>query len=392
MKVAIVHDWLTNYGGAETFVELWLRMYPEADIYTLVYDKKKMRGHFEGARIFTSRLQKIPFATKIYTKLLKFMPAAFESFDLSGYDLVLSSSSSCAKGVIVPPSVPHIAYIHSPMRYAWDLFFDYRKRSGLFTRLFMDRWIPAIRLWDYVSSQRIDTLVANSKYIKRRIEKFWNRDARVIYSPVNVSRFNPDPAIEKREDFYVFFSRLVPYKRADMAIEACISLGKKLFVIGSGSEEKKLKKLAGGNAGIVFTGRIPDAEVQEKLQRCRAMLFCAEEDFGLAPLEAGACGAPVIAFGKGGALETVVDGITGIFFERQDAQSLAQAIERFECMDEKGTFRTEKIVGHARSFTEERFRAEFQNAVRETFEKVSKNTPVRHAADFNSIDYKDKLN
>lgn len=370
MKVAIVHDWLTNYGGAETFVELWLKMYPEADIFTLVYDKKKMKGHFENVNIYTSTLQKIPCATKIYTKLLKFMPKAFEAFDFSEYDLVLCSSSCCAKGVIVPPSVPQIAYIHSPMRYAWDLFHDYKKRSGRLTRFFMDKWMSQIRLWDYVSSQRIDTIIANSNYIARRIKKFWNRDAQVIYSPVNVSRFNPDDSVTQREDYYVFFSRLVPYKRADLAIKACLKLNKKLVVIGNGSEYEKLKKMAGSNSLITFTGRAPDAEVQHHLQRCKALLFCAEEDFGLTPLEAQACGAPVIAFGKGGALETVIDGKTGIFFEQQDTESLAKAILRFEEIDKQNSFNKTDIVSHARSFTEERFMHEFSKVVEETFEKI----------------------
>ena len=170
MKVALVHDWLVNYGGAEDVVSAILEIYPDADIYTLVHDKKKMKGRFEKNKIFTSRLQKIPFATRLYTKFLKFMPAAFEAFDFSAYDLVICSSSSCAKGVITPPSTAQVAYVHTPMRYAWDLFFDYQKRSGALTRFFMDRWMPQIRLWDYVSAQRIDALFANSKYIARRIK------------------------------------------------------------------------------------------------------------------------------------------------------------------------------------------------------------------------------
>jgi len=370
MKVAIVHDWLTNYGGAETFVELWLRMYPNADIYTLVYDKKKLSGHFEGTKIYTSYLQKLPFATKIYTKLLKFMPKAFESFDLSGYDLVLCSSSSCAKGVIVPPYIPQIAYIHSPMRYAWDLYFDYKKRSGKLTQFFMSKWIPSIRLWDYVSAQRIDTIIANSKYIARRIKKFWNRDAQVIYSPLNVSRFQPDDSVTQREDYYVFFSRLVPYKRADLAIDACIKLNKKLVVIGGGSEEETLREIAKGHSNITFTGRAPDAEVQMHLQRCKALLFCAEEDFGLTPLEAQACGCPVIAFGRGGARETVLENKTGLFFEKQTSESLQEAIKLFEQKDVNNFFDKNTIIAHARSFTEERFREEFSKVVEDTIKKI----------------------
>lgn len=368
MKVAIVHDWLVNYGGAELFVEYLLKLYPDADIYTLVYDKKKMKGHFESNRIFTSQFQKIPFASKIYTKLLKFMPHAFESFDFTGYDLVISSSSSCAKGVITPPSVPHVAFIHSPMRYAWDLFFDYRRRSRRLTRFFMDRQMGQIRLWDYVSSQRIDVLVANSAYIARRIQKFWNRDARVIYLPTDVSRFSPSD--RPREDFYVAFSRLVPYKRIDLAISACKKLGRKLVVIGAGSEEKNLKALAGSDKNILFTGRASDETVLDYLQRCRALLFCAEEDFGFVPLEAQACGAPVVAFGKGGAYETVIQNKTGLFFSEQTTDSLADAILRFEQLDKAGTFKKDEITAHAQSFTFERFKTEFLAAVDAAIERT----------------------
>ena len=368
MKVAIVHDWLVNYGGAETWVELALRLYPDADIYTLVYNRKKMGNHFASNRIYTSKLQKLPMATKLYTKLLKFMPGAFESFDFSGYDLVICSSSSCAKGIITPPSVPQIAYIHTPMRYTWDLFFDYRKRSGKLTKFFMDRWIPQIRLWDYISSQRIDTVVANSKYIARRIKKFWNMDAKVIYSPVNTDRFYP--VDEEKEDYYVSFSRLVPYKRVDLAIKACIKLNKKLVVIGSGSEFKNLRKLAEGNPNIIFAGRLSDEEVRKHLAKCKALVFCAEEDFGLTPLECQACGTPVIAFKKGGTLETVLDGKTGVLFEKQETDSVASSIEKFEELNSRGVFKKDEILAHAKTFSRERFLSEFQKAIDETIKKV----------------------
>lgn len=370
MKVAIVHDWLVNYGGAELFVEYLLELYPDAEIFTLVYYKKRLGNHFHNCKIHTSSIQKLPMASKLYTKLLKFMPSAFESFDFSGYDLVISSSSSCAKGVITPPYVPHVAFIHSPMRYAWDLFFDYKKRSGKITGFFMNRWIPSLRLWDYVSSQRIDTIIANSKFIARRIKKFWNRDAQVIYLPVDVSRFNPNDG--EREDFYVAFSRLVPYKRIDLAVTACRSLGKKLIVIGGGSEMDNLKKLAAGDKNITFLGRVSDDILQNHLQRCKALLFCAEEDFGFVPLEAQACGSPVIAFGRGGALETVVNGKTGIFFDRQETESLSKAILDFEKMDAEGKFQKKNIVDHARSFTKERFQKEFKEAVQRTIDAVAK--------------------
>ena len=371
MKVALVHDWLVNYGGAEDVVSAILEIYPEADIYTLVYDKKKMKGRFEGHKIFTSRLQKIPFATKIYTKLLKFMPGAFEAFDLSGYDLVICSSSSCAKGVITSPLTAHVAYVHTPMRYAWDLFFDYQKRSGRLTRFFMDKWMPGIRLWDYVSSQRIDKIVSNSNYIARRVKKFWNRDAQTIYPPVNTDYFAPSDA-GTREDFYVFFSRLVPYKRADIAIDACAALGKKLVVIGGGSEAQKLKELSKDKKNITFTGRISDEKVKEYLQKCKALIFCAEEDFGIIPVQAQACGTPVIAFGKGGATETVVENKTGVFFAEQTSESCAAAIQDFEKLEAAGKFDAKKIAAHAKTFSRDRFIKEFKAACEEALADVRK--------------------
>ena len=366
MKVAIVHDWLVTYGGAERVVEEFLKIYPDADIFTLVYDKKKMGKIFPPEKVHTSFVQKIPCATKLYTKLLSLMPKAFESFDLTGYDLVIASSSSCAKGVITSPATPYIAYIHSPMRYAWDLYFDYFKRSGLITRFFMKRQMPKIRQWDFISSQRIDTLVANSAYIARRIKKFWNRDAKVIFPPVDTERISPNGL--PPEDFYVVFSRFVPYKRIDLAISACGKTGRKLVVIGGGKLEKDLKSLAAKyshDAKITFTGRISDGEVKDYLQKCRALIFCAEEDFGIIPVEAQAAGRPVIAFGKGGALETVQDGKTGVFFSEQTDESLVEALDRFEKLEADGAFKSEAISAWAKKFSAERFRIEFKNAVDE---------------------------
>lgn len=363
MKVAIVHDWLTNYGGAERVVEQLLKIYPDADIYTLVYDKKKMEKVFPPEKVHTSFVQKIPFSRKLYTKFLSLMPKAFESFDLTSYDLVIASSSSCAKGVITSPDTAFLAYIHTPMRYAWDLYFDYFKRSGKLTQFFMKRQMGYIRQWDFISSQRIDALIANSSYIKRRIKKFWNRDSQVIFPPVNTETLCPNG--KPAEDFYIAFSRLVPYKRIDIAISACGELGKNLIVIGSGSQEKKLKELSKNykTANIQFLGRISDDEVKSYLQRCRALLFCAEEDFGIIPVETQACGRPVIAYKKGGVLETVRDGITGLFFEEQTTSSLKAAIEKFETLDKEGQFKTDEITKHAQTFSAERFRLQIKNAV-----------------------------
>lgn len=366
MKVAITHDWLVNYGGGERVLQQLLVMYPGADIYTLVYNKKKMSRFFPPEQVHTSRLQRLPMATKLYTKMLSLMPGAWEEFDLTGYDLVLSSSSSCAKGVITRPDSPHIAYIHSPMRYAWDLYFDYYARSGFLTRLFMKRWIPALRQWDYTSSQRPDCLVANSAYIARRIKKFWGRESVVVNPPVNTVSLTPNGL--PHEDFYLAFSRMVAYKRLDIAIEACGRTGRKLVVIGSGGQEKELKKLAASFTGadISFTGRISDDEVRSYLQRCRALLFCAQEDFGIIPVETQACGRPVIAYGSGGALETVVDGKTGVFFGEQNADSLIGAMERFEKLESEGAFDSAAIAAHAARFSEERFRSQMAEVIGKT--------------------------
>ncbi len=370
MKTAIVHDWLVNYGGAERVVEQMLLLYPDADIYTLVYDEKKMGKIFPKEKVHTSSLQKIPMAEKLYTKFLSLMPKAFEEFDLTGYDLVIASSSCCAKGVITSPTTPFIAYIHSPMRYAWDLYYDYLKNSGRLTKFFMKRWMPDIRKWDYISSQRIDTLVANSSYIARRIKKFWNRDAAVVYPPVDTDRLSVSD--EAAGDYFVVFSRFVPYKRIDLAISACARLNKKLIVIGSGSQEKELKLLAASckNTDIKFTGRISDSEVKAYLQKCRALIFCAEEDFGIIPVEAQACGRPIIAFGKGGALETVVNEKTGVFFEEQSVGSLVKAIEKFEKLDKENTFNPKKIREHAEKFSAENFRKNLSEQIRLTEDKV----------------------
>lgn len=348
MKVAIVHDWLVTFGGAEVFVEYLLRIFPGAEVFTSVYDKRRMKGHFEGVRVHTSALQRLPFASRLYTKLLKFMPSAFESFDLSGFDLVISSSSCCAKGVITSPLTPHIAFIHSPPRYIWDLYFAYKKRSSFVTRFFMARQVPAIRLWDYVSAQRVDVLIANSNYIARRIKKFWGREARVIYLPVDTSRFDTVETKGAGEPYYVAFSRLVSYKRVDLAISACKAMGKRLVVIGSGQEEKRLKALAKGGK-IEFVGRVDDKTLSTILHNARALIFCAEEDYGFVPLEAQACGIPVIAYKRGGATETVIDGQTGVFFPQQTVKSLHAAIQHYEQVEEG--FSKEVIAEHARGFT-----------------------------------------
>ena len=365
LKVAIVHDWLVNYGGAERVVETILEIFPQADIYTLVYDEKKMVKSFPKEKVKTTFIQKIPKATKLYTKLLPLMPLAFEELDLTEYDLVISSSSCCAKGVITSPNTLHISYVHSPMRYIWDLYYNYKKKSNFLVKNFMMIFSKSLRIWDVTSSRRIDVVIANSNYIKKRIKKCWGIDSKVIYPPVEIEKYYPNG--KEAEDFYVVFSRFVAYKRIDLAIEACKELKRKLIVIGNGEERENLKKLTDNNENIIFTGRISDEEVRDYLQRCKAMIFCAEEDFGIIPVEAQACGRPVIAYGKGGALETVVDGVTGIFFKKQEKESVKEAILEFE----KKNFKVEDILENSKKFSKSIFKEKLIRIIEENYETNS---------------------
>jgi len=369
LKVAIVHDWLVTYGGAERVVETMCEIFPQADIYTLIYDEEKMGHIFSKEKVKTTFIQKFPKATKLYTKMLPLMPRAFEELDLEDYDMVLSSSSCCAKGVITSPSTIHIAYIHSPMRYAWDLYYDYRNKSGYFTKLFMSLFMPSIRQWDVISSTRIDKVLANSNYISKRIKKYWGRDSEVVYPPIEVERLEANG--KKAENFYVAFSRFVPYKRIDLAVKACTELKKNLVVIGDGEQREYLKSIAGET--VIFTGRLSDEKVKDYLQRCKAMIFCAEEDFGIVPLEVQACGRPVIAYGKGGSLETVVEDVTGTFFNEQTVESVKSQILKFEKM----VFNTDKIVEHAKSFSKDRFKKEIKEIALEAI-NYSKSLKSRH--------------
>lgn len=359
LKVAIVHDWLVNYGGAERVVETFLEIFPQADIYTLVYDEKKMDKSFSKEKVHTTFIQRIPKATKLYTKLLPLMPLAFEELNLTKYDLVISSSSCCAKGIITSPNTLHLSYIHSPMRYIWDLYYEYKEKSNFLVKIFMTAFSKKLRIWDITSSRRIDVLIANSNYIKKRIKKCWGLDAEVINPPVETEKYFPNN--KEAEDFYVVFSRFVAYKRIDLAIEACKELGRKLIVIGDGEEREKLKKIADNDKNIIFTGRISDEEVRDYLQRCKAMIFSAEEDFGIIPVEVQACGRPVIAYGKGGALETVVNKKTGIFFYEQNKESVIKAIKEFEQME----FNTEDILENSKKFSKEIFKEKILKIVEE---------------------------
>lgn len=357
MKLAITHDWLTVPGGAEKVIKRWYDMYPESLIHTTVFDKKRIGHIFDEKRVVPSFMQKIPLSQKHYTKMLSFMPRAFEEFDMGAYDVVLSSSSSCAKGVLTGPDTVHIAYIHSPMRYAWDLYHDYYRSAGKVARFMMRRTMPQIRQWDVINSTRVDHFIANSNFIARRIRKYYRREADVIFPPVDTEFYTP--GTEEGEDYYLILSRFVPYKKIDMAIEACNRMKRRLIVIGGGSQEGELKEMAGPT--IEFTGIIDDEKVREYYRNCRAFLFPGLEDFGITPVEAQACGRPVIAFGRGGALDTVLPGKTGILFQEQTTSSLISAIKEFEEVQ----WDSRIIRKHAESFSNERFDREIATYVSE---------------------------
>ena len=364
MKLAITHDWLTVPGGAEKVVKRWYDLYPESKIHTTVYDKERIGHIFDEERVVPSFMQNVPFARKHYTKMLTLMPRAFEEFDMGGCDVVLSSSSSCAKGVITGPDTVHIAYIHTPMRYAWDLYHEYYGSAGALARLVMRRTMPAIRQWDVINSSRVDHFIANSRFVARRIRKYYRREADVIHPPVDTAYYTPGES--GPEDYYLILSRFVPYKRIDMAIEACNRLNRRLVVIGGGSQEKQLKEMAGPT--IEFTGVISDEKVREYYRNCRAFLFPGLEDFGITPVEAQACGRPVIAYGRGGALDTVIPAKTGVLFARQETESLMLAMEEFEAAD----WDSKAIRKHAEGFSNERFDREIAAYVTEKWEERKK--------------------
>lgn len=365
MKIAIIHDWLTVYAGAEKTLEQILILYPQADIFTIVdFLPEKDRGFLDGHKITTSFIQNLPFARTKYRHYLPLMPLAIEQFDLSGYDLIISDSHAVAKGVITGPDQIHISYVHSPIRYAWDLQHQYLRESGLDKGVkgWMVRYIlHKIRLWDLRTANGVDYFIANSDFIAKRIWKVYRRESDVIYPPVDVESFQLH---EKKEDFYLTASRMVPYKKIDLIVKAFSEMPeKKLIVIGNGPDFEKIKVKAGPN--VTLMGYQPFEVLRDHMQRARAFVFAAEEDFGITPVEAQACGTPVIAFGKGGALETVVDSVSGLFFDTQDIESLCKAIEKFETMK----FDYPKISIHAHKFSEERFLTDMKLFFQEKLKK-----------------------
>lgn len=324
-RVALVHYWFVSMRGGERVVERLLGLYPQADIFTHVYDPDQVSATISKAKVTTSFINGLPGSRRFYQYYLPLMPMALEQLDLSGYDLVISSESGPAKGVITTPDSLHVCYCHSPMRYLWDHYHQYRNAANPLSRLAMPLIYNWLRQWDVSSSARIDKLAANSEFVRRRIAKVWRRDAKVIHPPVETSLFTPSTEID---DYYLWVGAMVPYKRPDLAVDAFTANGRPLLMVGQGSMLKQLKARAGPN--IRFVDRLDFNALRRAYARARAFVITAEEDFGIAPVEAMASGRPVVAYGRGGALDTVVPERTGVFFDRQGVECLIAAVEQME--------------------------------------------------------------
>lgn len=357
---ALVTDWLTADGGAPRVLRSLLAARPDSRVYTLVYDRSAFSGtNLEDAAIATSFLQRLPGVRRYYRACLPLMPLAIERLDLRAHPLVISVSHAVAKGVLTRSDQLHVSYVCTPVRYAWDLSADYLE-DGKWNRgvrgAAAHPLLHYLRLWDAASASRPDVMLAASQYVADRIRKTYGRRARVIYPPVDVDRFTPE---RQREDFYVTVSRLVPYKKVDVLAAAFTRMDRPLVIIGDGPERARIERLAG--PGVRVLGWQSDAEVARYLERCRAFVFCADEDFGIAPVEALAAGAPVIAYGRGAITETVEPGVTGWFFDRQTADSVAEAVRAFEAR--RADFSVERIALAAARFGRARFHRELDAVI-----------------------------
>jgi glycosyltransferase involved in cell wall biosynthesis len=367
-RVAIVHEWFVNQGGSEKVVEQILQVFPQADLFALVdFLPEDQRGFIGNRKVTTTFIQRLPRARKSFRNYLLLMPLAIEQFDLSSYDLVISSSHAVAKGVITGPRQVHVSYVHSPMRYAWDLQHQYLRESRLLSG--MKSWAARIclhllRMWDSRTASGVDAFLANSAYIAKRIRKTYGRGAKVVYPPVDIGRFELRRC---KEDYYVTVSRLVPYKQIPLIAEAFARMPeRRLVIVGAGPDAERLKEIASRAPNILLLGYQPDEVVADYMASAKAFVFAAEEDFGIAVVEAQACGTPVVAFGAGGAYETVVESRdptrrTGVFFGRQTARSICEAMDRFEAI---GEFDARVCRANAERFSIEQFRKNLLVAVK----------------------------
>jgi glycosyltransferase involved in cell wall biosynthesis len=356
-RVAIVHEWLTIPGGSEQVVLELLDMFPAAELFTSIYDPAPWPAAITERRVHASALNRLPGATRHYPKLLPFMDRAFRAFDLSSFDLVLSSNHACAKNVRTPASALHVCYCHTPMRYAWEEGFLDGEDVGTLTRLVLPRVLRGLRRQDLAGSASPDLFVANSRHVAERIRRYYGRAAEVVHPPVDIEHFLGLEHTPK--DFYLVFGRVVPYKRVDLAVAGCGLLGRPLKVAGDGRGLPGVRAGAAGLDAIELLGRVGPAERDTLFRDARALLFPGEEDFGIVPVEAQAAGVPVIAYGRGGATESVLDGQTGVLFARQEPESLADAIRCFEGLE----LDEQLLRGNARRFGRERFQAEMAAAI-----------------------------
>ncbi|HGE8457763.1 TPA: glycosyltransferase family 4 protein [Serratia marcescens] len=368
--LGIVADWLVTYAGAERVIKEFVDLYPDSTLYSIVdFLSDNDRANFHNKRAITSFIQKLPMSKRKYQNYLPMMPFAIEQLDVSKHDVILSSSHAVAKGIITGPNQLHISYVHSPIRYAWDLQHQYLKESGLDSGLkgLLVRWLlHKIRLWDCRTANGVDHFIANSRFIARRIEKVYGRKADVIYPPVSVNNFD---VCDTKDDFYLTASRMVPYKKIDLIVEAFSHMpDKKLVVIGDGSEMKKIRSKATMNIEIM--GYQTNDVMKEHMQKAKAFVFAAEEDFGITPVEAQACGTPVIAYGRGGALETVVSTThhnpTGVFFDKQDVSAVVEAVKAFE--SSANLFEPQNCRNNAIRFSDERFRREISSYINDKWD------------------------
>lgn len=369
MKVALVHDWLNQYGGAERVLEEFHALFPDAPVYVSMYAPEKMPAKYQTWDIRTTWMQRLPLVTKKHQPFMPLYPAAFETFDLSGYDLVLSSASAFCHGVITRPETCHVCYCHTPTRFMWN-YFDYVKRESLSPakQRALVPFLFNLRTWDRVSADRVDYWIANSRLVRQRIAKFYRRTSAVIHPPVSADRFQPS---DGHDDYFFVLSRLIPYKRIDLAVQACTRIGARLLVAGSGRETERLKKMAGPT--VEFLGRVSDEEMIGLYARCKAFLFPGVEDFGITPLEAMASGRPVIAFGSGGSLDTVVPGETGEFFAEQTVESLAATLAAFE----PNAYDPAKIRAHAETFDAAVFRKRILDFVTDRVAEYREGIPTQ---------------
>lgn len=373
INIGIVADWLVTYAGSEKVIKEFIDVFPSSELYSVVdFLSDSNRELFSGKKAKTTFIQKMPFAKSKYQKYLPLMPLAIEQLDMSGHDVILSSSHAVAKGILTGPDQLHISYVHSPIRYAWDLQHQYLRESGLSEGLkgFIAKYLlHKIRIWDYRTANGVDHFIANSKFISRRIHKVYGRSSDVIYPPVDVNNFTLN---ENKDNYYFTASRLVPYKRIDLIVDAFNEMPeKKLVVVGDGSEMDKIKSKAKGNIEIL--GYQPNNIMQKHMQNAKAFVFAAEEDFGITPVEAQACGTPVIAFGKGGVLETIIpegnQNPTGVFFDKQEPGSIIGSVNKFESMQD--LFEPTECRRNAEKFSEERFRTEINTYIRDKWTKFN---------------------